>query len=246
MYSGAMPQRKPESAGAAIVLLGSFNPSIFHPSWFARRNLISPEEADADNTKVEIMHKEVTQFETENFTMQITTDRFYAFAKPSTPGVLLRDLVIGTFYILEHTPVRAVGINRSMHFQLASEEEWHLLGDRLAPKDGWKKIFTFDDPDGKPQAGEPSDKTRPGLVSLTIIGNRKDRPDVKFRFKIEPSAKVRPYGVYFETNEHYDSPNKAEGLSQLLTTLMDRFEDAQQQAERDANLIIDWALSKEA
>ena len=105
-----MPQRKPELAGASIVLLGSFNPSIFHPSWFARQNLISPEEADADNTKVKVIHKEVTQFETENFTMQITADRFTASAKPSTPGVLLRDLVIGTFYILEHTPVHALGI----------------------------------------------------------------------------------------------------------------------------------------
>ena len=246
MYSVAMPQRRSEVARPAIVLLGSFNPSIFHPSWFARQNLISPEEADADNTKVEIMHKQITQFETEDFTMQITTDRFAAYAKPSTPGVLLRDLVIGTFYILEHTPVRAIGINRSMHFQLASEEEWHLLGDRLVPKDGWKKIFAFDDPDGKPQAGEPSHKTRPGLLSLSIIGNREDQPDVKFTFKIEPSARVRPYGVYFETNEHYDAPNEAEGLSQLLATLTDRFEDAQQQAERDANLIIDWALSKEA
>ena len=36
----------------AIVLVGSFNPGMYHPLWFARENLISNEEAETASIKL--------------------------------------------------------------------------------------------------------------------------------------------------------------------------------------------------
>ncbi len=43
-----------------IVVLGKFNPSIFHPAWFAAQNLIRTKEADAAN--IQIVHPEASFF----------------------------------------------------------------------------------------------------------------------------------------------------------------------------------------
>lgn len=44
----------PEIDGSSIVVLGSFNPAIFHPLWFKINQLIRPEEADS--AKLEVTH----------------------------------------------------------------------------------------------------------------------------------------------------------------------------------------------
>ena len=44
----------------SIVLLGAFNPKIFHPAWLAMHGLISPEQAD--DADVVIVHSDITQF----------------------------------------------------------------------------------------------------------------------------------------------------------------------------------------
>jgi hypothetical protein len=116
-----------------IVLLGSFNPGIFHPQWFARQGLLP--DGEVDSSTLQVVHPQASQFETERFFIQVTLDRFQAMTKPNTPGDVLRDLVLGAFTVLEHTPMKALGMNRQMHFSMGSEEAWHRLGDKLAPKD---------------------------------------------------------------------------------------------------------------
>ena len=39
-----MPKMEPEQKIYAIVILGDFNPAIFHPSWLAQNELIPNEE----------------------------------------------------------------------------------------------------------------------------------------------------------------------------------------------------------
>jgi len=41
-----MLEQPAEISGASIVLLGSFNPPIFQPQWFARQNLLQPTLAE--------------------------------------------------------------------------------------------------------------------------------------------------------------------------------------------------------
>lgn len=216
-----MAQRIPEINGAAIVLVGSFNPAIFQPEWFVRQNLLSETEAGA--AKINAVVPQICDFETGRFQIQVTTDRFAAVSKADANPAPLRDLVLGTFFILEHTPVTAVGLNRQMHFAIGSEEDWHRLGDTLAPKDGWYKILPG----------------RPGMRSLTIQTQMHEgRPeDPKLTIKVEPSLQVK-FGVYFETNEHYAAPKG--DMKFVLDTLRGRWEESYNYAAKIADHILDW------
>src|SRR5260370_4719802 len=159
----------PEISGATVVLVGSFNPKIFQPEWFARQQLLPQAEADASDIKLIV--QQVCHFETERFIMQVTEERFLAATKPNANPAPLRDLVQGAFYILEHTPVTAMGLNYQMHFAMESEKVWHQIGDKLAPKEGWKEGL----------------EGRPGLLSMTILTNKEEPKSTQFRINIEPS-----------------------------------------------------------
>ena len=217
-----MPDSTPEMSGTSIVLVGAFNPRIFQPEWFARQSLLPRTEADQAN--IQIIHQEVAQFETERFVFQVTRDRLVAATKPNTSGEPLRDLVAGTFYILEHTPVNAVGLNRDMHFDMHTEEAWHQLGDKLAPKDVWREIG----------AG------RPGLRTLQIFYNAPSGDEPATTVTIQPSIKVLPYGAYFGVNQHFVLPAD-EAIDAMMQVLNERWEGFQKNAEQLSTAVLDWA-----
>jgi hypothetical protein len=219
-----MPEPKLEISGASVVLVGSFNPAIFQPEWFARNNLLP--QGEVDNANIQIVHPQVSHFETERFVLQITTDRFSANTKPNAIAEPLRDLVLGTFYILEHTPATAIGLNRMMHFATGSEEEWHKFGDKLAPKDPWTPIL----------------EGRPGLRTLDIMAQKEPPNGPAVMVKIQPSIQVQ-WGVYFEINEHYPDQNNS-GLKSMMEILQNRWEEAQKNGERIARHILDWAATQ--
>jgi hypothetical protein len=75
-----MAQRIPEVNSVSIVLVGTFNPSIFQPQWFVRQNLLPQEEGNKADVK--IIAPQVCQFETERFVIQVTANRFSATSKP--------------------------------------------------------------------------------------------------------------------------------------------------------------------
>jgi len=216
-----MAERNPEISGSSIVLRGSFNPAIFQPAWFAQQNLLAQAEAEASELK--IVHPQISSFETERFVLQITTDRFVAASKPNASSEPLRDLVVGTFFILEHTPVTAIGLNRQLHFPMKSEDEWHRLGDKLAPKDGWNGVL----------------EGRPGMRSLDILTYNAQPAGSSMMVRVQPSVLVK-FGAYFETNEQYLAPNN-EPLKALMQILRERWEEAQRYASKIANHILDWA-----
>lgn len=218
-----MVEQIPEIDAAAIVLVGSFNPAIFHPEWFARWKLLPETEVDKAETKV--VSPPVSVFETERFTVQVTPEKFVASSKPDTPSVPLRDLVLGTFFILEHTPATAMGLNRLMHFRMDSEESWHRIGDKLAPKDEWSRIL----------------EGRPGMRSLSILTKKSSAPAADLTVKVEPSLQIQ-YGVYFEVNESYatDKADKTP-LNSLMKILKDRWEEGQSYAAKIAVHMVAWA-----
>ena len=136
---------------------------------------------------------------------------------------LVRDIVLGTFFLLEHTPVSALGLNRQMHFSLGSEEDWHRVGDRLAPKEGWSGVL----------------EGRPGMRALLITTQRGDEQGSIVGVRVEPSAQIK-HGVFFELNEHYPAP-KIEPLKNLMGIVRDRWEEGGRYAARIADHILDWA-----
>jgi hypothetical protein len=186
---------------ASVVLLGHFNPSIFHPAWLARYSLIRDEEAAT--VKKLVVTEQVTTFEVDWHSLSITTDRFNAYTDQAAYAVPLRDLVIGVFGVLEHTPFWALGINRHLHYRVDSEEQWHQYGHFLAPKEPWLGLID-----------------NPGMRALTIWGTRADAPSARIQYIVEPSLRGRP-GLYFSFNEHYDKrrrgkPEGEEGVGENL------------------------------
>jgi hypothetical protein len=180
-----MPEASPEPElqGLGIVAMGSFNPAIFQPFWFSGNRLIREEEAKDAN--VEIIHHSAAIFSTSWFSVRVLENRFELDTSDPTMFQPTRDLILGTFRVLEHTPIDVFGFNRHQHFRMESEEAWHAFGHYYAPKTSWESIVT-----------------QPGMASLSISGKREHAESKRVVIKIEPSARLHP-GVYIQATEDY-------------------------------------------
>jgi len=194
------PQRD-ETSEASIVALGAFNPQIFQPQWFAASQLIRKEEADG--ATIGVVHPEMTIFSTEWFKVEITNARFAISTQDPTKHLPLRELAIGTFRILEHTPVTAVGFNSNRHFAMESSDKWHQLGHHYAPKSSWSPILK-----------------NPGMRVLIMEGTREGSKSNRITIKIEPSAKIKDHGVQISINEHFDLDADASPPDRLKSFLV--------------------------
>jgi hypothetical protein len=199
---------------SSIVMLGSFNPRIFQPSWFVRYELLPPEaESEA---RIELISNDLCVFQTDWCRLEVMNERFTAHSL-ATPSVeSLRDLVQGTFEILGHTPVTKVGLNTAAHFSLQSEDSWHRFGDALAPKGAlWNPVLK-----------------NPGTLALTIQGQRPDEYAGHINVKVEPSSRVR-FGIFIETNEEYHAPEGSSDARWTGDLLSNNWDPTQ---ERSRNL----------
>ena len=143
---------------ASIVLVGSFNPMIFHPIWFEKQGLLPAGETD--NSKIEVVSSDVAIFTVPWLRVEVLRERFVIRTSDESKFGPLRDLALGALRLLEHTPVSQLGMNRDLAFSLESAEEWHAVGHKLAPKAVWAPHLNV-----------------PGMVSLTMRGERKDGRD---------------------------------------------------------------------
>ena len=214
-----MVESRPELDGVQIVLRGSFNPKILHPSWLAARDLI-PEEV-VEGTEIDVVSPQLTSFAGEWFSLRVTDDLFSIESTDPSRHLALKDLTLGIFCYLEFTPLTMLGLNRQMHFKVSSDARWHELGDRWAPKERWREVLQ-----GK------RDDAAPGLRSLTMEGFREGSEAAHLRVKVEPSLRVRP-GIYFETNEHYQLDGESP-QDKFRETMRSDWNDAQAAALRIA------------
>jgi len=210
-------QIEPEFGGVAIVLRGDFNPTIYTPAWFAMHGLL-PENA-ADGAAVEAVHSEVAAFGFDWLRLTSTTDRFQC-ETAQAPLSRVRDFVASMFgEHLRHTPLRALGIDRHVHFRVRSPAERDHIGRTLAPVapwGDWGKVLGFDGEYG-------------GLTSLTMSQNNpENRPDGDLiNIKVEPSLQIddKRTGVYVLVNDHYTTdgagPGSAERLMEVLEANFD-------------------------
>lgn len=198
-----MPQITPTIEGLHIVLIGSFNPQIFQPAWFSVEKLIRKEEADS--AKIEVLHPQVASFSLEWLELRASLDRFYVSTSSDRQfhPELARDLTLGTFRILHHTPLRMLGLNHYFHFSMPSEEAWHKVGHIMAPQKPWKGLLE-----------------RPGMRSLAMQGIRPDGFKGNINVFVEPSIPVH-HGLFVLINDHYEvaKAEEPEGASELMNTL---------------------------
>ncbi len=186
---------EPEIDGAAVVLVGNFNPTIFTPAWFALHGLL-PEDA-ADNADLTVAHQQVVMFNVDWFRLEVTADRFHV-ETTQAPHIRIHDLVVRVFKEhLHHTPLTAFGINRNVHFQVESPAIRDHLGRTLAPVEPWGhwgRELGLDDEHG-------------GMTSLTMTQiDPEGRPaGGRINVTVEPSQRVGKgrTGVYVGINDHY-------------------------------------------
>lgn len=210
-----------ERKSLSIVLRGIFNPAMFHPSWFASQDLIREKEAEAAN--IEVVHPQVSVFDLDWLRVRITQDRFHVATIQEAYYEPLRDLVMGVFTILDYTPLRVLGINRDFHYDFASEEAWHAIGDLLTPKEHWKDILE-----------------RPGMRAIVIEGQRPDDLPGYIRVKVEPSQEIR-YGIFIDINDHYILSTEGDAIvekERLLKPLSQNWMESMKRHETIAQSII--------
>jgi hypothetical protein len=178
---GPVPQLQAQTT--AIVVRGNFNPAIFSPGWLLAQGLIGP--GDAETAQPEAIVPHISIFGIGSMRFQVTDDSFDLATTDSQDIETLRDIASGTLTILGHTPVSMLGINRTVHYSLESEQMWHAIGDVLAPKEPWNDLLNL-----------------PGLRSIAVQGVRPDQFAGRIVVTLEPSVQVHP-GIFIQYNDHY-------------------------------------------
>jgi hypothetical protein len=214
----------PQIQAANVVLLGPFNPAIFHPSWLASYNLIRRQEAEA--AEIQIIHPNVAAFTVEWLQIKVTEDQFQASTTLEAYYETLRDLVIGILEVLSRPPIAHMGINREFHYLSPSVDVWHSIGYRLAPKQDWEGVLE-----------------QPKMRSLTMQGVRPDPFKGYIQTKVEPSPRVEP-GIFVQINDHYElgtsSNESLTGSDRVIQILSEQWSESMQRslsiAEKVASL----------
>jgi len=224
---------EPEISSVIIVLVGSFNPPIFHPEWFARNGLISDIEKEA--AEIELIHRALTLVRIEWLSIQVEPQRFIVETREA-PFIRLSDFVVKAFKeCLNHTPIGMMGINRSVHFSVSDENTRNRIGKKLAPQEPWGEWAAAIE--GK------SIEKRGGMTSL-VMEQREldDRKKGHIRAKLEPSTEIKNYsGIFMEINDHYESENplQSQGSEEMIAILEQQFEISIKRSE----WIIDQIMS---
>jgi hypothetical protein len=211
------------SENVAVVLIGSFNPSIFQPWWMAHQGLI--DDSEAESAEVGIVHGEIVSFRTGAISIEVSRERFQAQTEDATALEALRDLVVGTFSRLSHTPIAAFGVNRSTHHTMPSREAWNEIGHRLLPKSPWEGVLAD-----------------PGTANITVQGQRTDGNQGYVRAIFEPSAIYPERGVFQMVNDHFQlnggKPEDNVRASDAVEVLAKVWEDSLARARAIADHIL--------
>lgn len=215
-------QPRLEEDHPSIILVGGFDPRRFQPQWFRAEKLLG--ECEAEHADIRIVHPDIADWSTEWFDLQVTANRFAVIAKVESRAESLRDLVVGTFGLLEQTVTTALGLNRTMHYDVGGEQNWHRVGDSLAPKELWRPHLT----------------KRPGMRTLQIEETqRADGLTGKAVVTVQPSQKYK-HGVYFDVNNEIHADSEA-GTPYFLKVIGGHWERLLDEARKMAEDVLQKA-----
>jgi hypothetical protein len=195
----------PAAEGLDIVVIGSFNPAIFHPEWFLRQKLVREEEIA--EPQINAISKEICDFSFSGMKLFCMNDRFSIGTTNISKSARMQDLLINTFTILSHTPVTACGINPTVAYTVKDDKLWHKIGNTLAPKDlVWNELFE-----------------KPGMNSLCIKAPHSGEFAGDTFLWVEPAQDPRIHpGIFVRANYSYNfpkDPENAEATELLLKFL---------------------------
>lgn len=217
----------PAAEALEIVILGAFNPAIFHPEWFVRQKLISEEEANSPESNVNVVGKEISEINLGGMKLFCMTDRFSIGTTNISKAARIQDFLFQTFTTLSHVPVTACGINPQAHYRVKDLNLWHKIGHTLAPKDLiWNGLFE-----------------EPGMQSLVIKSQRKGEFRGETLIWVEPSQDQRFHpGIFVRANYSYSLPKESlhtDSTDLLIKFLKSEWDQACSMARNVAEKILD-------
>ncbi len=229
---------EPLAQSATIVMVGSFNPAIFSPSWLALHKVIAPE--DVEGAEIALIHPQISEFSVNEFKVTVEPDMFriQILSEPFIVGV---DVVANIFLgLLKHTPIQQVGINYDIHFALSSNKQRSALGRALAPTAPWGEWGGRLDAEKQEDAG--------GLRNLVMEEPRPDgRASGYKRVHIQPSVREdivnTTVGVYMLINDHFEATSVEGAASAQVCTqwAVDNFDASISASKRIVSDIMDYA-----
>jgi hypothetical protein len=159
--------------------------------------------------------------------VRVEPERFSADTAEA-PYTRLLDLVVRTFKeFLPHTPLGKLGINRTVHFSVGSQDNRDRIARMLAPRDPWGEWGPLiDQGEGERQGG---------LLSLTMQQRQlDDRHRGHIQAKIEPSVRLPGRaGIFMEINDHYEIQDARDvaGCEQIVDILAAKFDESLRRSE---------------
>ena len=175
----------------SIVLLGSFNPLLFHPYWLRERNIISERDVNMENA---YMHPELAQFSVGKWMQVIVNPRKIEFKiKEEVKVPMLRDLVIQTLEQLPEVKITAIGINRGEIDLITDPKLFYAIGAALCPLKKWTTMK-----DARVQSIRVQDEDSE-LMSQKSIG-------IKSIIIKKKEEEVDGKGIDVDMNYNYDMP----------------------------------------
>jgi hypothetical protein len=228
-----------EADTASVVLIGSFNPAIFQPMWFAAQEMLSREDAEA--AEVSVIHNDLTQFRARQIRVTVEQNRFVVGCEYIHRN-LVRDLVLSCFgRVLVHCPIQMMGINRELHFSCGSEPNRSAFGFAIAPLEPWGLWGA--------EIGKEIEDNKPhgGMMSLQM--RQSPRPGDRIGYiqaEIQPSKLVRNNaGIFVRVNDHFEfEVDKEHPTQNAMEALESEWEGAAKKAEYILSDIMAHAAGK--
>lgn len=222
-----------ESSQWSVVLIGKFNPSIYHPSWFKLHEVISQE--DFESSEVKLVHSEISTVSLGDIELMVDKNRFQV-TKSVTPEITLLDFVSKVFGdILPHSHISVFGVNKTVKFRTPTAEKRKELGRRMAPLEPWRHFGE--------NIKQGSGDTIGGLISLKmreIINDASTTGHMEVR--IEPDYSIDAHrGVSLTLNRHValKDYSESEGALRAISLLTGLYEPAQEYADLIVNDVLE-------
>ena len=219
------------------MLIGGFNPAIFHPAWLKAMN-VEP-DANENSMNLQVVHNEIASFSIDTVSYLVEGSRFI-IETTSGPWIRIADKTRAIFGDhLSYTPVTAFGINRTIHFRLGSSQARHDLGRKLAPIEPWGSFGEQLEAEDRQLIGGMTKlvMTRKSLISQARVNTN---------VTLEPSVRIAPEddGVYVQFNSHHEieALPDGHGCETALELIGDRFEEVTNEADQ----IFSWIMKKDS
>jgi hypothetical protein len=216
----------------SIVLIGSFNPAIFHPSWFLLNEVISKETAAS--AEVQVVHSEVASVALGPLRLDVQRNRF-SIQTEQAPEITLLDFVLRVFGdLLPHSQINQFGINRTVYFRAPSSEKRIQLGRVFAPPAPWGPFGNrIEHSTGKTLGGMTNVSMREVLIDTAWSGHCEAR--LMPAYEIDADT-----GIQTHINNHFELKDYKEGDGAMaaLLILKNEFESRMDRCEEIISAVL--------